>query len=188
MKQFKFNRFAPLALGTVLLLGAVQSANAQASSSATANGSAQIVAAIAITANDNLMFGQIVADTSGGTVTVTPAGVRTFPGHTLITNQSGLANSAVGAASFSITGMPGYAYSITLPTLDTTSPVTITSGSGEGAPSMTLDTFKSATLSGTATLSESGTDTLTVGANLNVGPSQVAGFYTGSFSVTVNYS
>jgi hypothetical protein len=188
MEMYKLNitRFTPLAVGCALFLGAAQSAMAQSTASANANGGAQIVTAITISKNQDLLFGQIVSDPTGGTVTVTPAGVRTASENTLL-GQSGSVHATVQAASFAITGMPGYLYTVTLPTIDITNPVTITSGAGGTGLTMTLDTFTSATLSGTTTLSSGGTDTLTVGANLNVGANQLTGYYTGSFSVTVAY-
>ena len=54
---------------------------------------------------------------------------------------------------------------------------------------MTVDTWTS-TPSGTGTLSAGGSQTLTVGATLNVAGSQVAGTYVSGtpFTVTVNYN
>jgi hypothetical protein len=55
-----------------------------------------------------------------------------------------------------------------------------------GGTTMTVDNFTS-NPSGTGTLA-GGTQTLSVGARLNVGAGQVAGDYTGEFSVTVAYN
>jgi len=51
---------------------------------------------------------------------------------------------------------------------------------------MTVDTFTS-TPSGTGTLT-GGAETLNVGATLQVGIGQATGSYTGTYSVTVNYT
>jgi len=83
MYKLNITRFTPLAVGCALFLGAAQSAMAQSTASANANGGAQIVTAITISKNQDLLFGQIVSDPTGGTVTVTPAGVRTASENTL---------------------------------------------------------------------------------------------------------
>ena len=84
----------------------------------------------------------------------------------------------VTAAVFEVSGNGNAIYIITLP-----ASATVTSG----ANSMTVDKFKSNPL-GTGTLDATGNDSFTVGATLNVGASQVAGTYTGTFSVSVDYN
>jgi len=108
---------------------------------------------------------------------MTPGGTRTQTGGVTLPATTG----TVTAASFNVTGANSYTYSITLPA----SPTTITSG----ANNMTVSTFTSNPAT-TGTLSGTGSQTLSVGATLNVGASQVAGLYTSSipFTVTVNYN
>ena len=85
-------------------------------------------------------------------------------------------------ASFDVTGNDGYTYTITLPSTD----YTITRVSG--TETMTINTFTSDP-SGTGTLT-GGTETVNVGATLNVNAGQVGGTYTNAtgFDVTVNYN
>jgi hypothetical protein len=78
---------------------------------------------------------------------------------------------------FTVTGAAGIGFSITLPAT-----ATITSG----VNTMTVNAFTS-TPSGTGTL-VAGTATVNVGATLNVAANQVAGSYTGTYPVTVNYN
>ena len=160
-----------LAFSTVLF---AFTAGAFAQSSATATATAVIVSPITITQAANMSFGNIIADTDGGTVVLVPAGTRTLNG---LTSPS--IAGTVTAASFTVTGFAGATYAITLPGSHTIS---------NGTQNMTVDTFTS-TPSGTGTLT-GGTETLTVGATLNVGASQASGTYTNAagFTVTVNYN
>jgi hypothetical protein len=122
-------------------------------------------------------FGNVAVSTAPGTVVLTPAGTRTFTGGITLPAVTG----TVTAASFTVTGEGSYTYAITLP-------ATATTIDDDASHTMTVDTWTS-NPSGTGTLS-SGTQTLTVGATLNVGGSQVAGTYTSDtpFTVTVNYN
>jgi hypothetical protein len=108
---------------------------------------------------------------------MTPAGVRSVTGGCTLPAITG----TVAAAAFNVTGAANYTYAITLPGAATT--ITF------GANNMTVDTWTS-TPSGTGTLSAGGSQTLTVGATLNVGASQAAGTYVSGtpFTVTVNYN
>ncbi len=108
---------------------------------------------------------------TAGTVTVTPAGARSSV-------DLDLFGGLPAAASFDVTGEKDSNYSITFP-----SSATLTSG----ANTMTMDTFTH-DAGGTPQLSGSGSDTFNVGATLNVGATQAAGTYSGTFAVTVNYN
>ena len=105
-----------------------------------------------------------------GTVTITPAGGRT------LVNVIGWVGS-FNAAGFSVTGEGSQTYAITLP-----SSATLTSGGN----TMTVDTFTH-DAGGSPTLS-GGSDSFNVGATLQVGGSQAAGVYSGTYAVTVNYN
>jgi hypothetical protein len=160
-----------------------QFASAQTSANVNAYGRANIVSAITITKNHDLLFGQVVSDINAGTVVVGTDGTRTSTGGLTLLAQSGVSYSTVHQASFAITGSAGYIYTIGLPT----TAVTLTSGTGEAAPTMTVDTFLSSP-SGTGTLDTTlGTSTLNVGGTLHVAAGQAAGAYSGSFTVTVAY-
>jgi len=149
---------------------------AQATDAATAT--ATIVAPIGIANSIDMNFGTVAVSTSLGTVVLTPAGSRSVTGGVTLPVVTG----TVAAAEFDVTGEGAYTYSITLPSGD----YTITRVSG--AETMAVNTFTS-TPTTTGTLS-GGTQTLTVGATLNVAGSQVAGVYTNGtgFDVTVNYN
>lgn len=164
-------------LTTFMLAGIATCVHAQESATATAT--ATIVTPISITKTVDMNFGNVaVRSSAGGTVVLSPAGVRTATGGvTLPTTAPG----TVAAASFTVAGTGTYTYAITLPSTATT----ITSG----ANTMTVNTFTS-TPSGTGTLAAGGTQTLNVGATLNVAAAQPAGVYVSGtpFTVTVNYN
>ena len=153
-----------LALGTEHALAA--------NTTGTAN--ATIIAPITITANLTLEFGQIVTGTGVSVVRITPAGVRS-----LVSGDASLAGGTNRAATFDITGEPSTTYAITLPA----GSATLTSG----GDTMTVDTWTS-NPTPTGTLSGGGTETISVGADLNVGASQASGSYTGTYTMTVDYN
>lgn len=159
----------------LLLTATVYNASAQATANATAT--ANILTAISITKTADMNFGNIsVQATSGGTVILSTAGVRSTTGGVTLPATTG----TVTAASFTVGGEGAYTYVITLPT----APHSIISGSN----SMTVTAFAS-NPSGTGQLT-GGTQTLTVGATLNVSAAQPTGVYSSEtgFTVTVNYN
>lgn len=161
---------------------------AQSTATGTATASATILTPITIVKVTDLNFGNIASGTAG-TVVITAAGARTAIGPVL-PNVPG----TVTAASFTISGEATKTYTVTLPA----SAITLT---GPSSATMTVDTFTSSptttagagVLGGTAAAAgaiASGSQTLTVGARLNVGENQAAGFYTvaNGLSVTVAYN
>lgn len=161
-------RIAVSVLFTLLVSAA---AFAQGSATASANAFAKVITPIAITKTADLNFGTIISGPAG-TVTVTPAGVETASGASVLNP-----NPNVSAAQFNVTGEPSTAYSISLPTS-----ITISNGS----QTMTVDNFSSnPTPSGL--LSGLGSQALQVGGRLNVLTNQATGSYSGVFSVTVAY-
>jgi hypothetical protein len=163
----------------IVMIAFSASSFAQVSASATANASATIVAPITLAHVSDLNFGNVVTSTAIGTVTLDPAGVRTAAlGASILAAQPG----TVSVATFTVGGNIGWTYAITLPAS------VLIDDAGAGV-AMTVDTFTS-TPSGTSTIPGAGTETLTVGATLHVGISQVAGLYTSAtpFTVTVNYN
>ena len=158
-------------IATATLFSAALASAASTSSSANAS----IVSAIAITNTAPLNFGQIAPTIVIGTVSVATTGERAGLGGVTLAN-----GSTPAAASFAVTGAANNTYTITLPASTTLT--------GPGAP-MTVDGFVSnPDATGTGTLSALGAQTLLVGATLHVGVSQVAGAYTGTFNVDVNYN
>ena len=160
------------------LLLCIMATAARAQVSATAIATATIVTPIAITKTADMNFGNVAVSTTAGTVVLTPASSRTATGGVTLPATAG----TVAAASFDVTGIGSYTYSITLPS----TALVLTRNSG--SETMNVNTFTS-TPAGTGTLS-SGAQTVTVGATLNVAGSQVAGVYVSgsTFTVTVNYN
>lgn len=146
--------------------------------SATANVTATIIAPLSITKTVDMNFGDVaVSATTAGTVVLSPLGVRTTTGGTSLSLTT---PGTVTAASFTVTGSGSLTYAITLPSSATTI--------ANGANSMTVSTFTSLP-SGTGLLAL-GTQTLLVGATLNVAAGQATGVYTSAtpFTVTVSYN
>lgn len=172
MKQiFKF-----FALAIVMI---AFTANTFAQVSATATATATIITPIAIVNAGNMNFGNIAVSAVAGTV-VLPAAlapVRTVTGGCTLPATVG----TVSAAAFTVTGQAGFTYAITLPAN--------ASLTGPGAP-MTANAFVSSPTVAAGGLLTGGTQTLYVGATLNVAGAQVAGVYTTAapFTVTVNYN
>jgi hypothetical protein len=128
--------------------------------------------------NVDLNFGNIAVSVStGGTVTLVPSGTRSAGGGGVTLPAT---SGTVAAANFTVSGNASYTYAITLPTT-----VTISNGSH----SMTVNGFTSSP-SSTGAISTSGTQTITVGATLNVSAAQAPGTYTNAAAVpvTVNYN
>jgi hypothetical protein len=163
-----------LALASALALGSlVCGTNASA---ATTNGTATatVVLPITITAVNDLRFGSFSTSAAGQTMAIATDDTATPTGLLLVT-------STHGAASFTIGGEGTLTYAITLPA---TSSIAIAAGTGTSA--MAVGSFVS-NPSGTGALT-AGTQTLLVGATLTTVASQVAGAYTGTFPVTVDYN
>lgn len=159
------------------IFGLVLSANVFAQS-ATATAGATIVGPISISKDVDMDFGNVAVNTNPGTVILDPDGTRSSTGGVTLPAVTG----TVTAASFTVSGVSGYTYAITLPLAATTISF--------GAITMTVDNWTSTptvALGGTLT---GGTETLNVGATLNVAGSQAAGTYLSAipFTVTVNYN
>ncbi|HOF76247.1 MAG TPA: DUF4402 domain-containing protein [Bacteroidales bacterium] len=145
----------------------------QSSATANANAGANILKPIAITNTQDLDFGDIISQTTGFTVIVTTAGTRSASNATAIL-------TAVGKqATFSVTGQESQSFKVTLPADGV---VSIESGEN----SMNITDFDH-NLGENPALDGTGKATLNVGAVLNVGATQAAGVYTGTFDVTVAY-
>lgn len=166
------------ALGLVLV-GFGAKANAQQVGTVNGTGSATIVQPITIAVvagNGGLMkFGNIAVDaTTGGTVLLAAADASRTPGGEVTLPA---VTGDVQTASFTITGVEDYAYSLTLP--DDTD--VVLEGAGDDMP------VTSFTQDGSTGVLVGGTETITVGATLNVNGGQTVGAYSGSFTITVQY-
>jgi hypothetical protein len=134
---------------------------------------ATYVLPITLIKGTDLRFGELFVGPSPGTCVVTPQGARSSSGGV------GLGGSfSTGAASFIVGGDPLAAFSVTLPGSTTMS---------SGPRDMTVDAFTSEP-SGAGQLDALGTQTLTIGATLNVRAGQASGSYSGIFDVTVAYN
>lgn len=150
----------------------------------TGRAEAVIVTRLSLLKTDDLNFGKIVAGTTAGTVTVSPAGTRTATGGTR------LAGTGAQPAAFAGYGFANQTVSISV---NSNTPVVRRVG---GTETMQFDTFiigstPTAQLT-TAPLafriaSTTGMFAFPVGATLRVGARQAPGIYTGSFTVTLTY-
>ena len=138
---------------------------------------ATVASPLSITAATALGFGSFVADSAAGTVVIAPQST----GFRSKTGNISLMDSGAGAPStVSVSGSPNMTFSVNLPT----SSVTLT---GPNSSVMTMSSFTSSLGAAKGTIGGGGTASFLVGATLNVGASQTAGSYTGSFSVTISY-
>ncbi len=175
----KFRNFVIPVLGALvalLMTSAVAMAQQDHADAVATPAGATISSAISIVHTAHLHFGQIIPGVGAGTVEQSAAAT---PERT--PTDCTLGNSTtVSPATFTVGGEPNATYAISLPDDGT---VTLT---GAGDP-MAVTGFTS-NPDRTGTLSGGGLETLYVGATLNVGASQAAGEYTGTFDVTVTYN
>ncbi len=153
--------------GAVMATAILGTSSAAQAASADATARATILQPVAITNNAALDFGTIVPNGTSATVSVSTAGTRNCG--TLVCVGS------AAAASFGIAGTTGQTVGITVaPT------VTLSDGNGNNMV---------ATLTGSATTLSlvSGANAVTVGGALAVSGSQLAGNYSGTFTVAVEY-
>lgn len=164
----------------VMLVMLTTAFSVAAQTSATGTASAVLITPITIVKNVDMNFGSIAVSASvAGTAILSPAGTRTTGGGGGVTLPA--TAGTVSAASFAVSGQGSYTYAITLPTS-----ATITDASSH---TMVVNAFTSSPAT-SGLLSSGGTQTLNVGATLNVAAGQVAGVYTNATGVpvTVNYN
>jgi len=154
----------------VMIAGFASNVSAQSTASNTAKAVLKIP--ISITAPTIMDFGVLAASATPGTAVLTYGSALSKTGG--VTIVSGTPT----AGGYAVTGEGSTSYSISIPTGD----VTISDGSGH---SMIVNTMVCS--KGASSSLSSGSDTFTVGGTLNVPANQVAGTYTGTFDVTVNY-
>lgn len=169
----KMTKTSKMLLATSMTLSMLPMGAMAASDDGTAT--ATIVIPITITATQDLAFGKINAN-GGGTVVIATDGSRSVGGGDVALVTTG---SVETQAQFTVTGVDGATYAITLPG----APIDIENANNE---TMSVGTFTSDP-NGTGTLT-GGTETLNVGGTLTVGAAQDPGDYTGDFTVTVEYN
>lgn len=133
------------------------------------------LATVTVTKTVDLAFGKFVPGGMAGSVTMSPAGVRSASGVILFTQGVGASGSR---AEFTVSSGPvNTSCTIALPA----DGAVALAGDGR---TMVLNSFTSLP-SGSITLNSAGAGTIYVGGTLSVGGIQVAGPYAGNFSVVV---
>ncbi len=195
------------AIAACLLVGSVT--RAQNTSNQTVTEGATIAQPLLLTNFSGLQFGSIICSaTSTGTVSITGvsggnAGTNgsggfneTYSNVVKYTGSAIAGANTASIASFTVTGEPLLAYTITYP-----SSTTVTSGANTMAvtdlapvPETVNGLAPSGHLSGygsetsTAACGDNGEDAWCVGGTLAVGKNQPSGNYTGTFTVTITYN
>ena len=164
---------------TLLLAFVMVSFSVVTFAQATATATATIVTPIAISKTTDMSFGNLYASGSLGTAVIDPSGTLSVTGGVTQATPTG----TVTAATFNVTGMANWTYSITLPAAANVI--------SSGANNMDVDTWiSSPTVGAGGQLDGTGAQTLSVGATLRVAAGQAAGTYVSgaAFTVTVNYN
>jgi hypothetical protein len=147
--------------------------------SVTGHITAEVITMLAAVETSQLNFGKFAPGPQGGELMVTPENTVSVLGS--VWPGSGMRN----AASFHVTGDPGIAYTITLPS----APVTITHTGT--ARTMTVEDWRSvpAPTPGAGMLEE-GSQVVYVGATLKVGTinDNPVGVYTGTYTITFDFN
>jgi hypothetical protein len=171
--------FRILALGAAAAAAGSGAALAQATSSQSTGGSATVFQPIALSKATDLSFGVVVRPSAGsGTVTVSTAGARTLSGNGAL--LTGAVDGTPTAATFTVGGEGGQAFSIT-------APASVAISSGANALTVALaQSASSGTLSGA--LGATGSATFSIGGSITVSSSTASGAYAGTFTTTVSYN
>lgn len=145
-----------------------------------ATATANVLRTLVINEDTQMSFGDVLAGT-GGTVVLSHVDSSRLP-----TGAEIVASGGGAAGQFTVEGTTSKSYTLTLPTTDQT-----LTHSGGGA-TMTVNAFTNSLCAGTScigTLSADaiGIDTFSVGATLNISAGQLAGTYTGTYPITVDY-
>ncbi|HOO65728.1 MAG: DUF4402 domain-containing protein [Bacteroidales bacterium] len=161
----------------LLLLVSVTVAEAQPGLSSTVTGhiTAEVISTLTAVETSQLSFGKFSPGPQGGSLILNPENTISVMGS--VWPGSGTHS----AASFYVTGDPGVAYTVSLPS----SPVTITHVSS--ARTMTVEDWTSVPFAEPgAGLLENGSQVVYVGATLRVGTinDNPVGVYTGTYTIT----
>lgn len=164
-----------------LFIAATGSVAAQSLLSASATGhiSAEVITTLSAVETSQMNFGKFSPGPQGGELILTPENTISVLGG--VWPGGGTHN----AASFYVTGDPGAAYTITLPS----SPVEITHMGT--ARTMTVEDWRSVPApSPGAGMLENGAQTVYVGATLKVGTliDNPVGIYTGTYTITFDFN
>ena len=170
-------KLAIIFIGLFAMTFAFNTVSAQNSATeAGATAAANIIAPITVEQVTGLHFGDIVPSATAGDVIVSSGGARTNPdGNVTLMTQL----TTHSAAQFKVTGTDGSTYTINLPANNSV----VLTGAGTDIPVKDFEFTGDETIGATP----AGEDLFTVGATLEVGISQAAGVYTGTYAVTVTY-
>ena len=171
-----------LAIGVGALSALASTAHAQqtdpATASASASGAVAVIQPIALSKSTDLNFGTIVKPLSGtATVAIAAGGGRTVTGTTAVNSV----NNAPSAASFSIQGEGGSAYSVSVP-----GSFTMATSGGSSLTVTTVSNSTGGTLSGN--IGSSASASFGVGGTINIDTGTASGAYSGTFTVTASYN
>lgn len=181
-----FKNFRLAATGVALAAAMGMSGTAYAQASDTADARAEILSALTLTWNNT--------DLDFGAMVVTGAGVVSLAADSTLTctDPDVICHGTTTVSGFDITtGSANKGVTINVPTTDVT---LLRAGGTAGTASDELELngfVTSATLNAgnwETTLDASGEGSFTVGGDLNFDGSEVAGVYTGSYTVSVEYS
>ena len=140
---------------------------------ATGTANATVIAPMTITAGTALNFGAFAPTATAGSISVSNASARTS------SNVVVVSSSTTTAGTFTASGDTTRTFGITYPG-------TFSVASGVNTMSGTMTSAGNGN-SGTGTL-VAGSATVSVGATLAVGANQIAGAYTGTYSLSVDYN
>src|SRR5665647_3542054 len=177
MKRLRLNLISLICL--FFATAVVAEAQPPMSSTVTGHITAEVINTLSAIETSQLSFGKFSPGPQGGDLILTPQNTISVLGS--VWPGSGTHN----AASFYVTGDPGIAYTITLPS----SPVEITHMGT--ARTMTVEDWQSVPApSPGAGMLENGAQTVYVGATLKVGPltDNPAGIYTGTYTITFDFN
>jgi hypothetical protein len=151
--------------------------------STTANVSATIYRPIAVASSASLAMGAIVRPTTGsGTVTLSAANVRTLTG----TNALWLSSPASSAATFTVSGEGGQAFSLNIDTTDTMT------NSAPGGGTLAVTTSNDAGCTSACALSGAlggaGSMSCHVGGSFVFSNTTSPGNYSGTINVSATYN
>lgn len=165
-----------IALASVVVFGSAKVLAADGSGTATA----EVLTPITITNTASLDFGMFAVGATGGTLTISAStGGRTADGGIVLSSLD-----AGNKGTFKVDGKASATYSVT-----GAGPFTLTHATDTTKTmSFTPSYYTAASATGATGTLVNGTDTLSVGGALTVNGSQLAGTYSGNYTVTVEYN
>lgn len=160
---------------------------AQTSATRSTNAGAALVYAMTLTETTPLHFGSSTLTNSAGGTVILPSNSASLS----YTGGVAVSSAAPGAtnAGYIVTGTALETYALTLPASATITHTSVSTGVHTMEITHLKARFNGASADAvTSALSPEGTGSFTLGGTLHVGTNQVAGVYTGTFSVTIEYN